>query len=100
MSLPTDDWKLILGASDSVSSITETSSSMPSRSGLGCGCWTFARNRDKRKVMFMDHQSEDTTTSTKPMTDSTNDDLVNDILGQFDIDFDTLCIHVAERKQN
>jgi hypothetical protein len=38
MSLPIDDWKLILGASDSVSSITETSSSMPSRSGLGHGC--------------------------------------------------------------
>jgi hypothetical protein len=37
MSLPIDDRKLILGASDSVSSITKTSSSMPSRSGLGCG---------------------------------------------------------------
>jgi hypothetical protein len=32
MSLPIDDWKLILGASDSVSSITKTSSSTPSRS--------------------------------------------------------------------
>jgi hypothetical protein len=31
---PIDDWKLILGASDSVSSITETSSSTPSRSSL------------------------------------------------------------------
>jgi hypothetical protein len=37
MSLPIDDRNLILGASDSVSSITETSSSMPSRSGLGRG---------------------------------------------------------------
>jgi hypothetical protein len=37
MSLPIDDRKLILGASDSVSSITETSSSTPSRSGLGRG---------------------------------------------------------------
>jgi hypothetical protein len=37
MSLPIDDQKLILGASDSVSSITETSSSTPSRSGLGRG---------------------------------------------------------------
>jgi hypothetical protein len=35
MSLPIDDRKLILGASDSVSSITETSSSTPSRSSLG-----------------------------------------------------------------
>jgi hypothetical protein len=99
MSLPIDDWKLILGASDSVSSITETSSSMPSRGGLGCGHQTFARNRDKRKVMFMDQHSEGATTSTKPMTDLTDDDLVNNIMGQFDGDFDTLCIHVAERKQ-
>jgi hypothetical protein len=49
--------------------------------------------------MFMDQQSDDTTTSTKPTTDSTDDDLVNNIMGQFDVDFDTLCIHVAERKQ-
>ena len=34
MSLPIDDRKLILGASDSVSSITKTSSSMPSMSDL------------------------------------------------------------------
>jgi hypothetical protein len=47
----------------------------------------------------MDQQSEDATTSTKPTTDSTNDDLVDDIMGKFDVDFDTLCIHVAERKQ-
>jgi hypothetical protein len=99
MSLPIDDWKLILGASDSVSSITKTSSSTPSSSSLGRGCQTFARNRDKHKVMFMDQQSEDATTSTEPTTDSTNDDLVNDIMGQFDVDFDTLCVHVAERKQ-
>jgi hypothetical protein len=62
MSLPIDDQKLILGASNSVSSITETSSSMPSRSGLGRGCRTFARNRDKRKVMFTDWHSDDATT--------------------------------------
>jgi hypothetical protein len=99
MSLPIDDRKLILGASNSVSSITETSSSMPSRSGLGRGRRTFARNRDKRKVMFMDQQAEDATMSTKPTTDSTDDDLVDDIMGQFDVDFDTLCVHVAERKQ-
>jgi hypothetical protein len=49
--------------------------------------------------MFMDQQSDDATTSTKPMTDSTNDNLVDDIMGQFDVDFDTLCVHVAERKQ-
>jgi hypothetical protein len=90
MSLPTDDQKLILGASDSVSSITKTSSSMPSRSSLGCRHQTFARNRDKLKVMFMDQQSEDTTMSTEPMTDSTDDDLVDDIMGQLDVDFDTL----------
>jgi hypothetical protein len=47
----------------------------------------------------MDQQSENATTSTEPMTDSTNDDLVNNIMGQFDVDFDTLCFHVAERKQ-
>jgi hypothetical protein len=99
MSLPIDNRKLILGASNSVSSITETSSSMPSRSGLGRGRRTFARNRDKPKVMFMDQQSEDATTSTEPTTDSTDDDLIDDIMGQFDVDFDTLCIHVAERKQ-
>jgi hypothetical protein len=99
MSLPIDDWKLILGASDSVSSITEASSLMPSRGSLGCGHQTFTRHRDKCMVMFMDQQSDDATTSTKPMTDSTDDDLVNDIMGQFDVDFDTLCIHVAERKQ-
>jgi hypothetical protein len=98
MSLPIDDRKLILGASNSVSSITETFSSMPSRSGLGRGRRTFARNRDKRKVMFMDQQSDDATTSTEPTTDSTDDDLVDDIMGQFDVDFDTLCVHVAERK--
>jgi hypothetical protein len=99
MSLPIDDWKLILGASNSVSSITKTSSSMPSRSSRGRGHRTFARNRDKHKVMFMDQQSDDATMSTGPTTDTTDDDLVDDIIGQFDVDFDTLCIHVAERKQ-
>jgi hypothetical protein len=99
MSLPIDDQKLILGASNSVSSIIKTSSSMPSRGSLGCRRQTFTRHRDKRKVMFMDQQSDDATTSTEPMTDSTNDDLVNNIMGQFDVDFDTLCVHVAERKQ-
>jgi hypothetical protein len=99
MSLPIDDRKLILGASDSVSSITKTSSFAPSRSSLGCRRRTFNRNRDKRKVMFMDQQSDDATTSTEPTTDSTDDDLVNDIMGQFDVDFDTLCVYVAERKQ-
>ena len=99
MSLPIDDRKLILGASDSVSSITETSSSTPSRSSLGRGRRAFTRHRNKRKVMFMDHQSDDASTSTKPTTDSTDDDPVNDIMGQFDVDFDTLCVHVAERKQ-
>jgi hypothetical protein len=48
--------------------------------------------------MFMDQQSDDATTSTKPTTDSTDDDLVDDIMGQFDVDFDTHCNHVAERK--
>jgi hypothetical protein len=48
--------------------------------------------------MFMDRQSDDATTSTEPTTDSTDDDLVNDIMGQFDVDFHTLCVHVAERK--
>jgi hypothetical protein len=99
MSLPIDDGKLILGANNSVSSITKTSSSTPSRSSLGRGRQTFARNRDKHKVMFMDQQSEAATTSTEPTTDSTDSDLVNDIIGQFDVDFDTLCVHVAERKQ-
>jgi hypothetical protein len=99
MSLPIDDWKLILGASNSVSSITKTSSSMPSRSSRGRGHRTFARNRDKHKVMFMDQQSDDATMSTGLTTDTTDDDLVDDIIGQFDVDFDTLCIHVAERKQ-
>jgi hypothetical protein len=99
MSLPIDDRKLILGASDSVSSITEASSSMPSRGSLGCGHRTFTQHRDKCKVMFMDQQSDDTTMSTKPTTDSTDDDLVDDIIQQFDVDFDILCIHVAERKQ-
>jgi hypothetical protein len=80
MSLPIDDWKLILGASNSVSSITKTSSSMPSRSGIGHRCQTFARNRDKRKVMFMDQQSEDATTSIELTTDSTDDDLVDNIM--------------------
>jgi hypothetical protein len=80
MSLPIDDRKLILGASNSVSSITETSSSTPSRSTLGRGHQTFTRNRDKRKVMFMDQQSDDATTSTKLMTDSTDDDNVDDML--------------------
>jgi hypothetical protein len=47
----------------------------------------------------MDQQSHDATTSTEPTTDSTNDDLVNNMMGQFDVDFDTLCVHVAERKQ-
>jgi hypothetical protein len=60
ISPPIDDWKLILGASDSVSSITKTSSSTPSRSGLGRGRQTFARNRDKRKVMLMDQQNQKT----------------------------------------
>jgi hypothetical protein len=99
MSLPIDDRKLILGASNSVSSITEASSSMPSRGSLGRGRRTFTRHCDKRKVMFMDQQSDDATTSTEPTTESTNDDLVDNIMGQIDVDFDTLCVHVAERKQ-
>jgi hypothetical protein len=99
MNLPIDDRKLILGASNSVSSITEASSSMPSRGSLGRGRQAFTRHRDKRKVMFMDQQSDDANTFTEPMTDSTDDDLVNDIMGQFDVDFDTLCVHVGERKQ-
>jgi hypothetical protein len=99
MSLPIDDRKLILGASNSVSSITKASSSTPSQGSLGCGCQSFTQHHDKRKVMFMDQQSGDATTSTKPTTDSTNDNLVDDIMGQFDVYFDTLCIHVAERKQ-
>jgi hypothetical protein len=99
MSLPIDDRKLILGANDSVSSITKASSSMPSRGSLGCGRRAFTGHRDKRKVMFIDQQSDDATTSTEPTIDTTDDDLVNDIMGQFDVDFDTLCIHVAERKQ-
>jgi hypothetical protein len=45
----------------------------------------------------MDQQSDYATTSTEPTTDSTDDNLVDDIMGQFDVDFDTLCIHVAER---
>jgi hypothetical protein len=49
--------------------------------------------------MFMDQQADNSTTSTKLTTDSTDDDLVDNIMGQFDVDFDTLCIHVAERKQ-
>jgi hypothetical protein len=89
MSLPIDDRKLILGASNSASSITEASSSTPSRGSLGRGRRTFTRHRDKRKVMFMDQQSDDATTSTELTTDSTDDDLVNDIIGQFDVDFDT-----------
>jgi hypothetical protein len=100
MSLRIDDRKLILRASNSVSSITETSSSMPSRGSLGRGRQTFTRHCNKRKVMFMDQQSDDATTSTKQMTDSTNDDLVNDIMGQFDVDFDTLCVYVAKHKQD
>jgi hypothetical protein len=99
MSLPIDYQKLILGASDSVSSITKAPSSMPSRGSLGCGHRTFTRHRDKCKVMFIDQQSDDATTSTEPTTDSTDDDLVDDIMGPFDVDFDTLCVHVAERKQ-
>jgi hypothetical protein len=38
----------------------------------------------------MDQQSEAATMSTEPMTDSTDGDLVDDIMGQFDVDFDTL----------
>jgi hypothetical protein len=99
MSLPIDDRKLILGANNSVSSITEASSSKPSRGSLGRRRQAFTQHRDKRKVMFMDQQSDDATTSTGPTTDTTDDDLVDDIMGQFDVDFDTLCVHVAERKQ-
>jgi hypothetical protein len=98
MSLPIDNWKLILEASNSVSSITEASSSTPSRGRLGRGRRTFTRHRDRHKVMFMDQQSDYATTSTELTTDSTDDDLVNNIMGQFDVDFDTLCVHVAERK--
>jgi hypothetical protein len=49
--------------------------------------------------MFMEQQSDDATTSTRPTTDTTDDGLVDDIMGQFDVEFDTLCVHVAERKQ-
>jgi hypothetical protein len=99
MSLPIDDRKLILGANNSVSSITEGSPSTPSKGNLGRGRRAFTHHRDKRKVMFMEQQSGDATMSTGPTTDTTDDDLVNDIMGHFDVDFDTLCVHVAERKQ-
>jgi hypothetical protein len=46
----------------------------------------------------MDRNSDDATTFTKPTTDFTDDDLVDNIMGHFDVDFDTLCVHVAERK--
>jgi hypothetical protein len=49
--------------------------------------------------MFMVQQSDDATMSTKPTTDFTDDNLVDNIMGQFDFDFDTLCVHVAEHKQ-
>jgi hypothetical protein len=49
--------------------------------------------------MFMEQQSDNATMSTGPMTDTTDDGLVDDIMGQFDVDFDTLCVHVAEHKQ-
>jgi hypothetical protein len=99
MSLPIDDQKLILETSNSVSSITEASSSTPSRGSLGCRHQTFTRHHDKRKVMFMDQQSDNATTSTEPMNDSTDDDLVDNIMVQSDVDFDTLCVHMSERKQ-
>jgi hypothetical protein len=89
MSLPIDDWKLILGANNSVSSITKGSSSTPSRGSLGHGRRAFPQHHNKRKVMFMEQQSDDVTTSTGLMTDTTDDDLVDDIMGQFDVDFDT-----------
>jgi hypothetical protein len=66
---------------------------------LGRGRQTLTWHRDKRKVMFMNQQSDDATTSTELTTDSTDDNLVDDIMGQFDVDFDTLCVHVADRKQ-
>jgi hypothetical protein len=47
----------------------------------------------------MEQQSDDATMSTGPTTDTTDDGLVDDIMGQFGVDFDTLCVHVAERKQ-
>ena len=101
MSLPIDDRKLILGASDSVSSITDTSSSASSRSGLGRGRRTFARSRDKRKVVLTGQLSEDNTAATEPTADSTTNDadLLDGVMDHFDVDFDTLCAHVAERKQ-
>jgi hypothetical protein len=60
-----------------------------------CGEQTLVQPQEQLLVQH----SDDTTSSTKPMNDSTDDDVVNDIMGQFDVDFDTLCIHVAERKQ-
>jgi hypothetical protein len=54
---------------------------MPSKGSLGRGRQAFTWHRDKRKVMFMDQQSDDATTSTKLTTDSTNDDLVDHIMG-------------------
>jgi hypothetical protein len=58
MSLPIDDRKLMLETSDSVSSITEASSSTPSRGSLGRGRRTFTGHCNKRKVMFMDQQTD------------------------------------------
>ncbi len=46
----------------------------------------------------MYRHSDDATTFTEPTTDSTDDDLVDNIMEQFDVDFDTLCVYVAERK--
>ena len=98
-SIPIDDRKLIMGTSESLSSITDSSSTSPSSRGTrGRGRRLFNRPRERNRKVSFHLQSDDPTEDTSPTNGSDEVDFIEDILETYDVDFPTLCANVAERK--
>ncbi len=97
-SIPIADCELILGTTDTISSITDTSSSLSS-DGVFHRHWPFTRNRDRGKVFFVNQQLDGSTLSTDPTEDSADTNLIDDIIDTYDIDFHTLYNNVVECKK-
>jgi hypothetical protein len=48
----------------------------------------------------MDHSADDGTADTEPTDDSDDIDLIDNILNQYNVNFATLCVNVAEQKNS
>jgi hypothetical protein len=96
----TEDRKLIMGTGDSISNLMGTPSLSTSSSGNGHGHRTFSRTCNSRKVSFLNHSADDGMADIEPTDDSDDNDLIDDVLHQFNIDFATLCANVAKQKNS